>query len=61
MVDERAEACATEILRGRGIGLAEFLEQLGLLLRSHADAGIGDGELDVPPFATVLSYDPRMP
>jgi hypothetical protein len=28
-------------LRGRGIGLAELLEQLGLLLRRHADASIG--------------------
>jgi hypothetical protein len=26
--------------------LGEFLEQLSLLLRRHADAGVGDGELD---------------
>src|SRR5215470_13522762 len=48
-----AEACATEILRGRGIGLAELLEQLGLLLRRHADAGVGDGELDK---ATAIAH-----
>ena len=36
---------ASKALRGRGIGLAEFLEQLGLLLRRHADPGVGDGKL----------------
>src|SRR5215470_4118171 len=51
--DCKAEACATEILRGRGIGLAELLEQLGLLLRRHADAGVGDGELDK---ATAIAH-----
>ena len=40
------ESRAAEALRGRSIGLAELLEQLGLLLRCHADAGVGDGELD---------------
>jgi hypothetical protein len=34
------------VLSGRGIGLGEFFEQLCLLLRRHADAGVGDGELD---------------
>src|SRR5262252_10208515 len=42
----KAETGAAEFLRGRGIGLAELLEELCLLLRRHADAGIGDGELD---------------
>src|SRR5262249_50698533 len=42
----KAKPGAAEALGGRGIGLAELLEQLGLLLRSYADAGIGDGELD---------------
>ena len=42
---------AAEALRGRGIGLGEFLEQLRLLLRRHADAGVGDGQLD--PVAAV--------
>src|SRR5262249_48249941 len=36
---------------GRGIGLGEFLEQLGLLLGCHADAGIGHRDLD--PVAAV--------
>src|SRR5262245_26972300 len=40
------ESGAAEVLSGRGIGLAELLEQLCLLLRGHADAGFGDGELD---------------
>jgi hypothetical protein len=31
---------------GRGVGLAELLEQLCLLFRGHADAGVRDGELD---------------
>src|SRR5262249_32125974 len=44
--DGKAETGAAEFLRGRGIGLAELPEQLSLLLRRHADAGIGDGELD---------------
>jgi hypothetical protein len=39
--------CAIE-----GIGLAELLEQLCLLLRRHADAGVGDRKRD--PFAAVL-------
>jgi hypothetical protein len=34
------------VLRGRGIGLGEFFEQLCLLLRGHPNAGVGDGELD---------------
>src|SRR5260221_9351431 len=43
---------AAEALGGRGIGLAELLEQLCLLLRGHADAGVGDGKLDeVAPIA----------
>src|SRR5262249_52290793 len=44
--DAKAKARAAEALSSRGIGLAELLEQLGLLLRRHADAGVGDGELD---------------
>ena len=43
--DGEAETGATEAPRGRGIGLAELLEQLCLLLRGHPDAGVGDGEL----------------
>src|SRR6516164_6133466 len=42
----KAEPSAAETLRGRGISLAELLEQFCLLLRSHANAGVGDGELD---------------
>src|SRR5262249_13723715 len=37
--DGKAEPGAAEAPRGRGIGLAELLEQLGLLLRRHANAG----------------------
>src|SRR5262249_44859550 len=37
--------------RGQGIGLGEILEQLRLLLRRHADAGIRDRKLD--PVASV--------
>ena len=44
--DGKTEAGAAETLRGRGIGLGELLKQLGLLLRRHADASIGDGKLD---------------
>src|SRR5439155_13340986 len=44
--DGKAEPRAAEALRGRGISLAELLKQLCLLLRGHADAGVGDGELD---------------
>jgi len=44
--DGQTEPGAAEALSGRRIGLAELLEQLGLLLRCHADAGVGDGELD---------------
>src|SRR5262245_46484661 len=38
--DGEAETGAAEAPRGRGIGLAELLEQLCLLLRRHANAGI---------------------
>src|SRR5262249_50747562 len=46
-------ASAAETPCRQGIGLSEFGEQLRLLLRRHADAGIGDRELD--PVAAV--YD----
>src|SRR6516165_9159532 len=38
--DAEAETGAAKAPRGRGIGLAELLEQLRLLLRRHANAGI---------------------
>src|SRR5262249_34858417 len=46
---------AAEALSGRSIGLAELLEQLGLLLRRHADAGVGDGEFDEIAASTHLA------
>src|SRR5215469_4284149 len=44
--DSEPEPRSPEALSGGGIGLAELLEQLCLVLRSHANAGVGDGELD---------------
>jgi hypothetical protein len=44
--DSEPEPRSPEALSGGGIGLAELLEQLSLLLRGHADAGIGDREFD---------------
>src|SRR5262245_16059800 len=44
--DGKSETGAAEALSGRGIGLGELLEQPSLLLSRHADAGVGDGELD---------------
>src|SRR5262249_54643297 len=44
--DGKAKPGSAEASRGKGIGLAEFLEQLLLLLRRHADTGIRYGELD---------------
>jgi hypothetical protein len=49
--DGEAEAGSPEALGGRGIGLAELLEQFRLLLGRHADAGVRYGELD--PVASV--------
>src|SRR6516165_2744751 len=49
--DGEAATGSAEALRGRGISLAELLEQLRLLLRRHANASIRDGELD--PVAAV--------
>src|SRR6516162_7738576 len=49
--DGEAEPGAAELLRSCGVSLAELLEQLCLLLRCHADAGVGDGKFD--PVATV--------
>src|SRR6516162_6518189 len=48
--DGKAETGA-ETLNGRGVSLAELLEQLCLLLRSHANASVSDGELN--PAASV--------
>src|SRR5262249_31564715 len=53
----KAEPRPTEALSSRAIGLTELLEQLGLLLKSHANAGVSDRELD--PVATV--GDPTRP
>src|SRR5262249_51581336 len=47
----KAEPSAAKALSGRSIGLAELLEQLDLLLRSHANAGISNGKFD--PVASV--------
>ena len=55
--DGKTKAGAAETLCGRGIGLGELLKQLRLLLRRHADAGIGDGQLN--PVAAVA--DPACP
>src|SRR5215831_9641656 len=44
--DGQAEAGAAVLPCGRGIGLGELLEQLCLLFSGHADAGVGDSELD---------------
>src|SRR5215471_2004613 len=44
--DGKAEPRAAEALRGRGVSLAELVEQLCLLLRSHANASVSDGELN---------------
>src|SRR5262249_21980182 len=54
--DGKAEPRSTVALRGRGVRLREFLEQLGLLLRRHPDTGVADGEFD--PIAPVsdLAY-----
>src|SRR5262249_25727613 len=52
-----AQASGAEALCSRDIGLGELLEQLGLLLSGHADASVGDRELD--PVATV--GDPARP
>src|SRR5262249_7013090 len=55
--DRKAQPRPAVAPRGCGISLAEFLEQLGLLLRTHADASVGDRELN--PVATV--GDPARP
>src|SRR5262245_49542136 len=49
--DGKAETGAAVAARGQGIGLGEVLEQLGLLLRLHADAAVRDCKLD--PVASV--------
>ncbi len=49
--NRKAEAGSAIAPRGQGIGLAELLEQLRLLLRRHADAGVADGEVN--PVASV--------
>src|SRR5262245_45852326 len=55
--DGEAKPRPAETLRGRGISLAELLEQFCLLLRSHADAAVRDREFD--PVATA--GDPARP
>src|SRR4029077_438080 len=44
--DNKAQPRAAEALRGRGVSLAELLKQLCLLLGSHANASVSDGELN---------------
>jgi hypothetical protein len=54
--DGKAESRTAEALCGRRVGLAELLEQLGLLLRCHADTSVSDRELD--PVATLGACAP---
>src|SRR6516162_7097611 len=49
--DGEAETGAAEALSGRGVSLAELLEQLCLLLRRHANAGIDHRQLG--PIASI--------
>src|SRR5262245_8452892 len=49
--DGKAETGAAKPLRSRGVGLRKLLEDFVLLLRGHADAGIGDRHLN--PVAAV--------
>src|SRR2546430_13082575 len=53
--DGEAQARTAEPLRGRGVALAELLEQFAELLARHADPGIGDGELDVVAHISVFT------
>jgi hypothetical protein len=53
--DGEAQSGAAEPLGGRGVGLGEFLEQLRLLFRRHADAALGNGELDLVPSVGQLA------
>jgi hypothetical protein len=50
----KSEPRAAEALRCGGVGLAELLEQLSLLLRRHANAGVSDRELD--PVPTICNH-----
>src|SRR4029077_10113239 len=49
--DCKDEPGTAKALRGRRVGLVKLLKQLGFLLRRHADAAVGNGQLD--PVATV--------
>src|SRR5262249_4051208 len=49
--DGESEPGAAKTLRGGGFGLRKFCEQLRLLLRRHADATVGDRDLD--PVASI--------
>src|SRR5262245_4198424 len=66
LTDRKAEAGPPIASRRRAIPLAELLEQLGRLLRAHADAGVGNGKhhllgrsarnaLGVERYPTILS------
>jgi hypothetical protein len=55
--DGEPEASPAEALGRRRIGLHEFLEQFALLFGGHADAGVGDSEID--PVATVSQHPAR--
>src|SRR5262245_3668819 len=50
--NRKSKTSAAEPLCGGRLGLAEFLEKLRLLLRRHADATVGDGDLD--PIASIV-------
>ncbi len=53
--DGEAEAGATVLPGGGGVGLGELLEKLRHLLAGHADAGVGDREPDPPEASALLA------
>src|SRR5215831_16495976 len=56
----KAEPCAAEALRGRGISLTELLEQPCLLLGGHADAGTASS-IQSRPSATLRARSVTLP
>src|SRR5258708_1240313 len=55
--DGEGESSAAIFLGGRGIGLAERLEQPADLFLGHADTGVGDGETDDRSFRRFEPFD----
>ena len=56
LADGQAETRAAILARGRGVNLAERLEQAGQAVDGNADAGVAHGEVEVPGIGRLAGF-----